>query len=355
MTISAPTLAELGWKARFADQLSPEDALTFMPVRVMAAHRGKIAIAGAEGNWLVSPHIAGAEAVTDHPAVGDWLLVDRETRQPQRILTRSSLFKRRAPGNAHRMQLIAANVDTLFIVASCNADFNLARMERYLVLAREVGAVPVVVLTKIDLTAAPQDFAEAAKGLQLGLAVELVNARQPDSVAGLAKWCGPGETVALLGSSGVGKSTLVNSMRGTDTIATQPVREDDGKGRHTTTLREMHRLAEGGWLMDTPGMRELQLLDAASGIARVFADIGELAKQCRFTDCVHEAEPECAVQKAIASGALAVERLDRWRRLAEEDRQNSAGPGEWIAPERVFGEESQAVAQGRAKGAKRRR
>ena len=142
--------------------------------------------------------------------------------------------------------------------------------------------------------------------------------------------------MALLGSSGVGKSTLVNTLRASTTIATQPVREDDGKGRHTTTLREMHRLDGGGWLLDTPGMRELQLTDAALGLAHVFGDIVELATACRFTDCAHDVEPECAVQAAIAAGTLPADRLDRWRRLAAEDRANSAVAGEWQPPERVF-------------------
>ena len=159
--------------------------------------------------------------------------------------------------------MIAANVDTLFIVASCNQDFSVARLERYLVLAREVGVNPVVVLTKTDLTDTPDAFAAAARAIEPGLRVETVNGRDPASVACLATWCGRGETVALLGSSGVGKSTLVNTLRGSDGIATQAIRAADGTGRHTTTVREMHRLDSGGWLLDTPGMRELQLSDAA--------------------------------------------------------------------------------------------
>ena len=336
MAAHNPSLAELGWKPFFAKQINGEEGENCCPVRVMAAHRGKIAVAGAEGQRLISPHIADAEGPEEYPAVGDWLLLDRATDQPVRILTRANLFKRPAPGHARRLQMIAANVDTLFIVASCNQDFNLARLERYLVLTREVGVRPVVVLTKVDLAESPQDFAIAARGLQPGLQVELVNARDAASVAGLSAWCGVGQTVALLGSSGVGKSTLVNSLLGSDNIATQPVREDDGKGRHTTTVREMHRLADGGWLMDTPGMRELQLADAATGIADVFDDIMTLGQSCRFTDCAHDAEPGCAVQAAIASGDLAPSRLERWRKLGTEDRANSATPGEWQAPERLL-------------------
>jgi len=215
--------------------------------------------------------------------------------------------------------MIAANVDTLFIVASCNQDFSVARLERYLVLAREVGVDPVIVLTKTDLTDDPEIFSAAARAIEPGLRVETVNGRDPASVARLAAWCGKGETVALLGSSGVGKSTLVNTLRGSDSIATQAIRASDDTGRHTTTVREMHRLDRGGWLLDTPGMRELQLSDAAAGISEVFDDFILMAEQCRFSNCAHGAKPGCAVQAAIADGTLTTERFDRWRKLAAEE------------------------------------
>jgi len=318
------TLAELGWRPFFSEQLSGDEGDRCLPARVMAVHRGKIAVAGAGWTGMVSPHLAGASASENHPTVGDWVLIDGETREPTRVLRRANLFKRRAPGNDRRSQLIAANVDTLFIVASCNQDFSAARLERYLILAREVGVDPVVVLTKTDLTDTPDVFAEAARALQPDLRVQPVNARDPASVAGLARYCGKGQTVALLGSSGVGKSTLVNTLRGSDSIATQAIRKADGTGRHTTTVREMHRLNQGGWLLDTPGMRELQLSDAAAGLAEVFDDIVAAARRCRFSDCAHKAEPGCAIQAAVADGTLSTARLDRWRRLAEEESVNSA-------------------------------
>jgi ribosome biogenesis GTPase len=290
----------------------------------MAVHRGKIAVAGAGWAQFINPHIPNAGAADDHPTVGDWLLIDRETLLPVRVLHRANLFQRRAPGNERKSQMIAANVDTLFIVASCNQDFSTARLERYLVLAREVGVNPIVVLTKADLTDTPEQFEAAARGLQPDLLVRTVNGRDPDSAASLAAWCGKGETVALLGSSGVGKSTLVNTLRGSTSILTQEIRKADGTGRHTTTVREMHRLHQGGWLLDTPGMRELQLTEAATGLAEVFDDIVETAERCRFSDCAHKAEPGCAVQAAVADGSLSVTRLDRWRKLATEDSLNSA-------------------------------
>jgi ribosome biogenesis GTPase len=318
------TLDDLGWKACFSGQVSPEESQRCHPVRVMAVHRGKIAIAAEGWRGFTTPYILGARPSDDHPTVGDWLLIDDATRQPTRVLRRLSLFKRRAPGDPRKDQMIAANVDTLFIVASCNQDFSVARLERYLVLAREAQVKPVVVLTKADLTDTPEFFAEAARAIAPGLHVEIVNGRDRTRVAGLSAWCGKGETVALLGSSGVGKSTLVNTLRGSDSIATQAIRASDATGRHTTTVREMHRLAGGGWLLDTPGMRELQLSDAASGISEVFDDFILAAQDCRFSDCAHDREPGCAVRAAIAEGKLTSVRFDRWKMLATEGSVGTA-------------------------------
>ena len=323
MKETGPALADLGWRSFYNTQVSAEEELRCRPVRVMAVHRGKIAVAGAGLECLISPHLPASQGEEDRPTVGDWLLVDRDSLEPARILDRASLFKRRAPGDDRRLQLIAANVDTLFITTSCNQDFNVPRLERYLVLAREVDVKPVLVLTKLDLTDAPERFRDAGRELQPGLQVEAVNARDPKSVARLAVHCRKGETVALLGSSGVGKSTLVNTLRGSDGIATQAVREQDGKGRHTTTVREMHRLDYGGWLLDTPGMREFKISDAAAGLAEVFEDIVLLALECRFTNCTHETEPGCAIQSAIVQGTLTPVRLKRWHKLMAEDIINT--------------------------------
>jgi ribosome biogenesis GTPase len=323
MTSPHETLEDLGWKPWFSDQISAEEARFCHPVRVMAVHRGKIAVAGAGSQGLVAPHIIGAGPADDHPTVGDWLLIDGRTQQPSRVLRRMNLFKRRAAGDKNRDQMIAANVDTLFIVASCNQDFSVARLERYLVMAHDVGVNPVMVLTKIDLTDTPDDYAAAARAIEPGLRVEAVNGRDPASVARLTAYCGKGETVALLGSSGVGKSTLVNTLRGSDSIATQAIRAGDATGRHTTTVREMHRLAHGGWLLDTPGMRELQLSDAATGIEEVFDDFVLTAQNCRFSNCAHGSEPGCAIQAAIGAGELTIDRFDRWRQLAAEEAANA--------------------------------
>ena len=323
-SITAETLADLGWTGFFSDQVSPEEATLCHPVRVLSVHRGKIAVAGDGARRFITPYIQGALPTDDHPTVGDWLLIDDATLLPVRVISRRNLFKRRSPADPRRDQMIAANVDTAFIVASCNQDFSVARLERYLVLAREIGVTPVVVLTKVDLSDTPEVFAAAARAIEPGLEVKTVDGRDPAGVVDLAAYCGPGQTVVFLGSSGVGKSTLVNSLRGSDSIATQAIRANDGTGRHTTTVREMHRLPHGGWLLDTPGMRELQLSDATTGIAEVFDDFALAAQDCRFSDCSHGVEPGCAVQAAIASGALTSVRFDRWRKLAAEDKASAA-------------------------------
>jgi ribosome biogenesis GTPase len=322
-----PALPQLGWRPFFSEQVSAEQNHQCQPVRVLSVHRGRVTVSGEGIEDSISSILPAQAGPEDRPTVGDWLLIDRTSRDLVRILDRTSLFKRPAPGDERRVQLIAANVDTLFIVTSCDQDFNVARLERYLVLSREVGVQPVVVLTKADLSPTPEIFVDAARALQSGLRVELIDGHDPISAASLARYCGLGRTVALVGSSGVGKSTLVNTLARSDSIATQAVREDDGKGRHTTTVREMHRLAgdagEGGWLVDTPGMRELQMSEVPAGVTEVFDDVTSVALECRFADCTHAGEPGCAIHIAMAGGDLDPARVERWRKLAQENAQNS--------------------------------
>jgi ribosome biogenesis GTPase len=314
-------LAGLGWSDFFGDQLEPHEA-SLAPRRIDTVHRARLTAISQAGQLRLTLPV---HTNTGDFAVGDWVLVDPQTHLLRRRLARKTLLERRTEANT-TSQLIAANVDTLFIVTSCNADFDPARLERYLALANQAGTVPVIVLTKADAAADARDYEQRATALQRGLTVITVDARTPDAANVLAPWCGAGQTVALVGSSGVGKSTLLNSLAGPEQDLPQQtggIREQDAKGRHTTTSRSLHAIASGGWVIDTPGMRTLHVSDVADGIDTLFAEITELAPLCRFRDCTHAHEPGCAVQAAVSSDALDPERLARWRKLLEENRGNT--------------------------------
>lgn len=333
-------LEGFGWRPFLEQQLLSAEGSSSRPARVLDVHRSVVHIAapGIDAS-IPTPLNLDNGPVT----VGDWVLVDETGQRIVALLERNSLFRRRAPGTDRREQLIAANVDTLLVVSSCNQDFNEARLERYLAIGREAGVMSIVVLTKADLCDDSAAFVQRAVRLAPGLIVEEVNALDRDSLACLDPWLGSGQTIALLGSSGVGKSTLTNTLRGAQDIATRAVRADDDKGRHTTTSRQMHQLAAGAWLIDTPGMRELQLTDVQAGLGDVFSEISALAKDCRFADCSHEAEPGCAVLAAVTSGQVDADRVARWRKLAREEAHNRESLAERRARDKFTGRLYKAV------------
>lgn len=331
LTSTSNPLKRLGWKPFFQQQLTLDDYENTQFARVIAHHRSGYLLANEDGNIHLNAH-SSLPSMT----VGDWVVLD-QNQQFVRLLERRSLFSRKAAGDKVAEQLIAANVDTVFIVCSLNDDFNLSRIERYLALAHEAMVEPVIVLTKKDLCDNHDEITSQVQKLDHLLAIEAVNGLDPDSVAKLMNWCHEGQTVAFIGSSGVGKSTLVNALLGQEEQATRHIREDDSKGRHTTTSRSIHLLPSGGILIDTPGMRELQLADCEAGVSETFSDITQLAEHCRFGDCHHDSEPGCAVQAAIENGTLEQRRFKNYQKLLREQRNNGATLAEQRARNRQFG------------------
>jgi ribosome biogenesis GTPase / thiamine phosphate phosphatase len=320
------TLAELGWGDRFA--------AAFEPWRSKAdVHPGRVAI---EFNQIFRVYVEDGEldAVTagrlkhharsraELPAVGDWVAVRKRATEDRGVilamLLRRSAFTRRAAGEPTGEQVVAANVDVVFIVMGLDGDFNLRRLERYLLMARESGASPAILLTKpdlcVDLSARIRDVTSLAGDV----VVHVVNARAGEGVDQIREHFAPGRTGAMLGSSGVGKSTIINRLVGADLLRTQEARTADSRGRHTTTHRELVTLPGGGLIIDTPGMRELQLWDASDAVRETFDDIEALAAECHFTDCRHRDEPRCAVKAAVVEGKLRADRLDSYLKLQDE-------------------------------------
>jgi ribosome biogenesis GTPase len=331
------SLARLGWRPFHSQQLTLDDLDTAHPARVSSVHRSGLVVISEQGTATVTVPARLLGALELPITVGDWVLVEHAVPRVQRVLTPYSVIKRHAAGTDHRVQTIAANLDTLFVVTSCNDDFKPSRLERYLAVAFEAQVEPVIVITKADQCDSAQTFIDEATALGTTAAVIAVNATEATAAIALQPWLQPGQTVAFVGSSGVGKSTLVNTLTGNSQQATGGIREHDSKGRHTTTSREMFALDCGAWVIDTPGMRELKIGAVESGLRTVFDTIETLATQCRFRDCKHEAEAGCAVLAAIAAGQLDPRRLTSYRKLQREAALAEMTTRERRARDRSFG------------------
>ena len=306
----------MGWKSYFSQQIKPDESEQYYPARIAQIYRSRCIV---WSNKATKSFEIGVFNEPKNLAVGDWMLIPIEGERPLRILNRETVLIRKAAGKRIHDQIIAANVDTLFIVTSCDQDFNTSRIERYLSLANEAKINPVIVLTKTDLSADIEPIKQSAISLQNNLRIECVNAKDHASLASLKTLCAEGHTIALVGSSGVGKSTLINSLTDSDQL-TADVSIEDGKGQHTTTSRSLHLLHDGGILIDTPGIRELQLSDCEIGIEGTFDDVSQFLGCCKFSNCQHQTEKGCAIKNALESGKLELRRWKSYQKLQEEQK-----------------------------------
>ena len=318
-------LQTLGFTRFFEQQLNDLQLENKIVGRIVLEHKHSYRVMTEQGEWLAT--ISGSYAFqallrTDYPAVGDFVIVEKmpgeERAVIQHLLDRSSKFVRKKAGREVDEQIVAANVDIIMLVMSLNEDFNIRRLERYLIAAWDSGATPIIVLTKVDLCEDVAAYLRAVEAVAFGVDVLVVSAVTGEGLDELRILLSEGKTVALLGSSGAGKSTLTNALLTTEQMRVSSIREGDAKGRHTTTHRELVVLPSGACLIDTPGMRELQLWDQVDSLSTSFSDIEQLASLCRFRDCTHKKEPGCEVQQAIRSGELDRSRLTSYFKLQRE-------------------------------------
>jgi ribosome biogenesis GTPase len=320
-----PDLVTLGWCPFFEEPFGAFREQGLEPARVALEHQHIYRVYTGRDEPLAQ--VAGrlrhrAAARREYPAVGDWVAIERAAAGHRAtihaVLPRRSHFSRKSAGDVTEEQVVAANLDTVFLVTGLDRDFNLRRIERYVVTAREGGTAPVVVLNKADLCDDLAPVLDEVSRVAAGVPVHAVSSRVGTGLEALTPYLTPGHTVALLGSSGVGKSTLINALLGENRQRTVEVREKDGRGRHTTTNRELIVLPQGGLLIDTPGMRELQLWEGDAALGDTFDDVVAIAVDCYFRDCRHDTEPRCAVKAAVEHGQITAARLDSYRRLRRE-------------------------------------
>lgn len=320
------SLTDYGWDASWQERFAPLEGRGLRPGRVSLLQRGLYQLVTGEGE--VDAVVAGrmhhqAREGEDLPAIGDWVGYEPRAQGPaviRSVLPRRTRLARAGAGKKTREQVVAANVDTVFVIMGLDGDYNLRRMERFLSMVWESGANPVVLLNKMDLVTpeeARHRFAAADQAAP-GVPVHLLSAKHGRQLEEITHYLEPGRTIALVGSSGAGKSTLINRLLGAEKLATREVRASDERGQHTTTHRELVQLPEGALLIDNPGIRELQLWEAQEGVAETFEDVEDLAGDCRFRDCRHEGEPGCAVLAAVEAGELPEERLASYRSLRKE-------------------------------------
>jgi ribosome biogenesis GTPase len=335
------SIEEYGWNDHFEKVWNEKIEDGFKPGRVIADYGQMLRVFSDSGEVLVNRPVKKFDSDIQ-PAVGDWVALEfsLDTRSVyiKYVLPRKTKFSRAAAGLEVKEQIVAANVDTVFVVQSLNMDFNMRRLERYLIAAWESGATPVVVLTKADCCDDVVDKMITVYDTAPGVEVAAISSVTGKGIEEIKKYFAPGKTVALLGSSGVGKSTLVNLLAGKELLKTQEIREDDSHGRHTTTHRELLLLPDGGLVMDTPGMRTLSLWEADTGMEAMFGDIEILTGQCRFSDCRHVNEPGCAVREALETGKLEMKRWESWLKLQREFKHLEAKKeGKLRLQEKQFG------------------
>lgn len=318
-------LQALGWDPDREQSFIEHAAAGLVPGRVVTQHKGSYVVLAEAGE--LSAEVTGrmryeAADPSDLPVVGDWVALDVRVREKaatiKAVLERRTKFSRKVAGDESEEQLLSANIDVVFVVSSLNEDLNPRRLERYLTMAYENGATPAIVLTKADLAEDVGAALAEVVTVAIGTPVHVVSAVSGEGFEELLPYLADNKTVTLLGSSGVGKSTLINHLVGEELMVVQDIREDDAKGRHTTTRRQLVRLPAGGVVIDTPGMRELQLWEASEGFRGSFQDVEAIAAACRFRDCSHRTEPGCAVEDAVRTGTLSRERLAGYNKLQRE-------------------------------------